>query len=207
MAITVLGRVSSINVRKVLWVLDELQFVYDREDWGAGFADAKSPQFLILNPNGQVPVIRDDGFVLWESNAIMRYFSEKRPGVLMPGDGQDRALAEQWLGWQATELNPAWVYAVMAILRKHPDYTDEKRITQSIAAWGRQMGMLDAQLARTGAYVAGEAFTLADIAIGLSVHRWKRVAFDKPEFGHVEAYYQRLLERKAGTTYMAPDMA
>lgn len=206
MAIRLLGRISSINVRKVAWVLDELGLVYDREDWGAGFADAKSPQFLILNPNGQVPVLDEDGFVLWESNVIMRYLSEKKPGVLLPTDAQKRALAEQWLGWQATELNPAWAYAVMAILRKHPDYTDEKRISQSIAAWAQQMAMLDDQLGRTGAYAAGEAFSLADIAIGLSVHRWKRVAFDKPEFGHVDAYYARLLQRPAGAAHMSAEM-
>src|SRR5688572_27084188 len=119
----VLGRVSSINVRKVLWTLDELEMPYEREDWGLPVRDPHAPEFVALNPNAQVPVIVDDGFVLWESNVVMRYVAEKDGrGTLLPADPKERAIIEQWLQWQATELNPQWGYAVYALLRKAPGY-------------------------------------------------------------------------------------
>jgi len=199
----VLGRANSSNVRKVLWTLDELGTAYEREDWGHGFRDARSPEFLNLNPNGQVPTIVDDGFVLWESNAIMRYLVEKENDrSLLSGDLRERALAEQWLAWQASELNPAWGYAVMALFRRAPGYDDPVRVQASIDHWGREMRILDAQLARTGAYAAGDNFSLADIALGISVHRWFAIKFDKPELASVQRYYDLLRERPAGAKYM-----
>ena len=73
----VLGRITSINVRKVLWAADEMGLGYAREDWGKPIRDPNVPEFLALNPNGQVPVVIDDGFVLWESGAVLRYLAEK----------------------------------------------------------------------------------------------------------------------------------
>lgn len=107
----ILGRITSINVRKVMWALDELGLPYEREDWGLPLRDPKVPQFLALNPNGQVPVFIEGEFVLWESNAILIYLAE-RAGQLLSTQMEPRALALQWLGWQASELNPSWGYAV-----------------------------------------------------------------------------------------------
>src|SRR5690606_5379370 len=96
MGLRVLGRVTSINVRKVLWALDELGVAYEREDWGLPLRDPRAPEFLALNPNGLVPVLIEDGFVLWESNAILTHLA-RRHGALLPGDPRDRALVDQWL--------------------------------------------------------------------------------------------------------------
>lgn len=106
--VRVLGRVTSINVRKVLWALEEFDESYDREDWGLPIRDPKVPEFLALNPNGQVPAfIDDDGLALWESNAVLLYLAKSR-SALMPVDNHAHARALQWLIWQATELNPPW---------------------------------------------------------------------------------------------------
>ena len=80
----VLGRVTSINVRKVLWLADELGLTCEREDWGLPIRDPKVPEFLALNPNGQVPVLIEDGFVLWESSAITRYLAGRQHSPLLP---------------------------------------------------------------------------------------------------------------------------
>src|SRR5688500_11898280 len=96
----VLGRITSINVRKVTWVLDETGVPYEREDWGMPLRDPKVPEFLKLNPNAQVPVIIDDGFVLWESNAIIRYLAKKHHSDLLPRDLEAQSLVDQWLSWQ-----------------------------------------------------------------------------------------------------------
>lgn len=202
----VLGRMSSINVRKVLWTLDELELGYDREDWGMPNRDPNVPEFTGLNPNAQVPVIVDEGFVLWESNAIMRYFAEKDGrGTVLPSLLRHRAIVEQWLQWQATELNPACGYAFHALRRKSAGYTDAERIADSIAKWSGKMQLLDARLKQAGEYVAHEKFSLADIALGLSVHRWFETPFTRPELPSVARYYARLKARPAGAKFLTAE--
>jgi len=201
--IKILGRVTSINVRKVLWALDELALPYEREDWGLPLRDPIVPEFLTLNPNGQIPVYVEGQFVLWESNAILIYLAE-REGQLLASQLEQRALALQWLGWQASELNPPWAYAVQALIRKTPGFDDPAKIADSIKAWGAKMALLDGQLAKGQPFVAGDSFSIADIALGLSVHRWLSIPADKPEFAAIEDYYERLLTREAGARWMGP---
>jgi glutathione S-transferase len=198
----ILGRITSINVRKVLWTADELGVTYLHEEWGTPPLNIKSAEYLALNPNGQIPVIIDDRFVLWESNAIMRYLAEPAGEVLIPADRHERARMEQWLSWQGTELNPSWAYAVMARLRKKPGFDDEAEIARSAARWAAKMSILEQQLEATSAYVAGDAFTLADIALGVSVHRWFATPIERPELPFVRGYYERLRQRRAGAPYM-----
>lgn len=200
----VLGRVTSSNVRKVLWALEELSLHYDREDWGLPLRDPKVPEFLALNPNGQVPVLIEGEFVLWESNAILIYLAE-REGALLPTQLEVRARVLQWLIWQASDLNPTWTYAVSALIRHMPGFDDPDRIAESMRRWGVMMGILERQLEKTGAFVAGNDFSIADIAIGISVHRWMSIAADKPELPAVADYYERLLSREAGTRWMGPE--
>ena len=202
----ILGRISSINVRKVLWTADELGLVYAREDWGLPLRDPKVPDFLALNPNAQVPVlVEDGGFTLWESHAIMRYLSE-RGGVhrLMPAGAHAAAHADQWLTWGATELNPAWGYAFSALVRHAPGHDDPAAIETSRRRWIAKMAILDAQLGATGAFAAGGEFTLADITLGLSVHRWFGTPMERPAFAQIDAYYARLKSRPAATPWFDP---
>jgi glutathione S-transferase len=192
----ILGRSSSINVRKVLWLCAELELPYRQEQWGTGFRSTHTPEFLALNPNGLVPVIRDGAFTLWESNTICRYLAARQGrDDLLPRALESRAIVEQWMDWQATELNDAWRYAFMGIVRKSPQHADPAGIAASIEQWSRRMTMLEARLAHTGAYVASETFTLADIGIGLATHRWFATPIDRPALPAVAAYYERLSER------------
>jgi glutathione S-transferase len=205
-ALQVLGRKSSINVRKVLWVCDELGLAYERSDWGQGFAPTQSPAFLALNPNALVPVIVDAGFVLWESNSICRYLAAKQGrSDLLPTDAAGRARVEQWMDWQAGELNNAWRYAFMALVRQSPAHTDATAIEASRDGWHRHMQILDAQLATTGAYVAGPHFTLADVVLGLSVHRWLMTPIARPELPAVVTYVERLRQRAGFTRYASKE--
>jgi len=193
-----LGKPSSINVRKVLWLCAELPLEIEHEAWGSGFRPTQTPEFLALNPNALVPVIRDGEFVLWESNTICRYLAGREGRVdLLPTAPAARARVEQWMDWQATDLNTAWRYAFMALVRESPAHRDAAAIAASVAAWNRLMGLLDAQLSETGAYAAGPTFTLADIVLGLSTHRWFATPFERPVLPAVQAYYDRLSERPA----------
>jgi glutathione S-transferase len=189
----VLGKTSSINVRKVLWTCAEVGRDYVREDWGSGFRATSEPEFLALNPNGLVPVIQDGDVVLWESNTICRYLAASAARHdLLPASPAARARVEQWMDWQATDLNSAWRYAFVALVRKLPGYTDAGLIAGSTREWNRHMALLDKQLDMTGAYVTGPELTLADIVLGLSVHRWLATPIERPALPAVEAYYARL---------------
>lgn len=192
----VLGRVSSINVRKVLWSCDEAGLAYEREDWGAGFRSTKDPEFLALNPFGLVPVLIDGDVVVRESNTICRYVAGKAGREdLLPADPTRRAQVEQWMDWQATDFNSAWNYAFLALVRKNPAYADPVEIEKSLAEWDRMVEMLDRHLAAGGLYLTGPDFTLADIVIGLSIHRWRETPHDHPDLPAVAAYYDRLCQR------------
>ena len=192
----ILGRSSSINVRKVLWLCAELGLAYEQEHWGVGFRDPREPAFLALNPNATVPVLVDGDVVLWESNTVCRYLAASRLRTdLLPSDPAARAKVEQWMDWQVAELNRAWSYAFMALVRRSPGHRDPDAIEASVAGWNRHMAILDAQLARSGAFVTGASFTLADIVLGLSTHRWFASPIDRPSLPAVLAYYERLTER------------
>ena len=192
----ILGKASSINVRKVLWTCDELGLSYEREDWGSGFASTHSPEFVRLNPNAQVPVIIDEAGVLWESNTICRYLAGKQQNTeLLPHEPAARARVEQWMDWQATTLNPTWGYAFLALGRPTPGYDDPARIAASVEAWNKAMAILDQRLTETAAHAAGHDFTLADVVLGVSVHRWMATPMERAALPAVEAYYARLKER------------
>jgi glutathione S-transferase len=196
--VRLLGRLSSINVRKVAWTCDEIGLDYAQEDWGGSFRSTREPEFLALNPNGLVPVIEDENGVLWGSNPICRYLAAKAGRIdLWPADPAARGRVDQWMEWQATELNGTWGYAFYALVRESPDHQDPDKIARSLAAWDGMMDLLDSHLAENGPYVCGEDFTLADIVIGLSVHRWRMTPHSMPDLGSVLEYYERLCDRAA----------
>jgi glutathione S-transferase len=184
----VIGRASSINVRKVLWTCAEIGLPFERVDAG--------PDHAALNPNRLVPVLRDGDFVLWESNTICRYLARRHGrNDLLPTEPRAQADVERWMDWQAGELNNAWRYAFMALVRKSPAHTDAAQIAASIAHWNRHIGMLEAPLLQSDAFVAGAAFTLADVVIGLSLQRWLMTPIERPLLPGVLRYHAGLLNR------------
>jgi glutathione S-transferase len=184
------GRPNSINVRKVLWLCEELALPLQHDPLDA---PGDAARLLALNPNGLVPVLIDGEAVLRESNTICRYLAAReRRHDLLPAEPLARARVEQWMDWQATDLNSAWRSPFMALVRRNPDYQDARQIQTSIATWNHLMTLLDAQLAHTGAYVAGADFTLADIVLGLSANRWLMTPMQRPDLPAVEAWVARL---------------
>jgi glutathione S-transferase len=191
--VKILGKPGSINVRKVLWTCAELGLPFELEAWGEGFRPTSAPEFLAMNPNAMVPVLVDAGLVLWESNTICRYLCAQHGGAaLLPAAPKQRAVVEQWMDWQATELNNAWRYAFMALVRGSPAHANSSQVAASCANWNRLLGFLDARLAATGAFAAGDTFTLADIVLGLSVNRWHMTPLERPAYPALAAWYARL---------------
>lgn len=196
------GYAQSINVRKVLWMCEELALPFEREDWGGSGRSPDEPQFRALNPVGMVPVIDDAGTVVWESNVIVRYLAASRGRAdLAPADPAARAQVEQWMDWQASDFNNSWRVCFQALVRRNPAFQDAAAIAASVQLFTGMVGIVDAQLARTGAYIAGRQFTIADIVIGLSLHRWRSLPITRPCYREVERYYQLLTERRGFRQY------
>ncbi len=193
------GRANSINVRKVLWLAEELGLAYEREDWGRGFRPLSDPEFAAMNPLRLIPAIDDDGFQMSESNATLRYLAGKHGAeALFPSDLRARAQIDRWMDWQATELTSAWRGAFLGGVMKLSIPGGEAVIKASMQEWPRKMLMIEQQLASTGGHIAGPAFTLADIPIGLIVHRWYASdlpEMERPDMPATAAYYDRLSGR------------
>jgi glutathione S-transferase len=192
----VYGRPNSINVRKVLWMLAELELEYEREDWGRGFRPTEDPEFRKINPVGVVPVIDDGDFRLRESHSIVRYLAAKYDRAdLYSKDIKERATIESWMDWAATEFANGMRPVFHGLIVKNPAFVD--RVEAGIKEWSGQMQVLEAHLSNTGPHVMGRDFTIGDIPVGLVVNRWFSIPFNKPEFKAVSAYYDKLAQRPA----------
>ena len=200
------GRVSSINVRKVVWCAQELGLRFERTDAGGKFGVVQTPAYRALNPNALVPAIEDDGaadgetFRLWESNVIVRYLCARHaPGTLYPEPLAARFDAERWMDWQQTTLNPASRDAFMQWVRTPADRRDAAAAERSVRATEPLLALLDAHLAvRT--FMAGDRFTMADIPVGCELHRWfglPGALYARPAWPNLERYFAALRARPA----------
>ena len=170
--IRIWGRISSINVRKVVLAAQLLEIPFERVDAGRQFGITRTPEYLARNPNALVPTLEDGDFVLWESNVIVRYLcATHAAGTLYPQDLRRRFDAERWMDWQQTTLNPAGRDAFWQIVRTPEGERDAAAIDRSIAATEPLLATLDAHLARQ-AFIAGDALTMADLPIACEMHRW-----------------------------------
>ena len=199
------GRMSSINVKKVVWTAQELGLVFQRNEAGGQFGLVKTPEYLRLNPNALVPVMEDGDFVLWESNVIVRYLCAKHsPGQLYPSDLRERFEAERWMDWQQTTFSPASRPGFWQLIRTAPEQRNAQVLSDSNAAVEALLATLDAQLGRH-AFVAGDRFTMADVVLGCEAHRWFGLPQPRQSWPNVERWYQGLRARQASAGIL--DMA
>ncbi|MGH7212668.1 MAG: glutathione S-transferase family protein [Acetobacteraceae bacterium] len=198
------GRANSSNVMKVIWLLEELGLPYQRIDAGGAFGVTDTPEYRAMNPNSLVPTLQEDDFVLWESNVILRYLCEANApdSPMFPRDLHARASIDRWMDWQQTTLNGPMSPVFWGLVRTPPEQRDMDAIGRGIQATGEVLARLDAVLARVP-YVVGPVFTLADMPLGVHIHRWFFFPVEKPALPHVRAWYDRLLERPAYRTHVA----
>jgi glutathione S-transferase len=191
------GRANSINVHKVLWTLDELKVPYERVDAGLHFGVVNTPEYRAMNPNGRVPTIDDDGFILWESNAIVRYLAAKHASSLWPSDPRVRADADRWMDWASIMFLPVFTPLFWGLVRTPAEKRDWSAVRAAAAATAQSLRVLEQGL-EGRAYVAGKEFTVGDIPIGVNLYRWFAFeGIERPGLPAVEAYYKRLAERPA----------
>lgn len=191
------GRKNSYNVQKVLWCCEELEIPFRRHDAGGLFGGTEKDEYLSRNPTGLVPTISDEGFVLWESNAIVRYLSAKHGrGTLWPEDPKVRALADKWMDYQLGTLWPAFKDALVGLIRTPPEQRVPKKIEASVRAAAEVLFVLDAQL-NDNEYVTGTSLSVGDIALGSSVYRWLELDIERPDLPALAAWHARLEARPA----------
>jgi glutathione S-transferase len=191
------GRMSSINVKKVVWTAQELALDIQRTEAGGLFGVVKTPEYMALNPNSLVPVIEDEDYVLWESNVIVRYLCAKHAmGPMYPTDLRERFDAERWMDWQQTTLNPASRPGFWQLVRTPPEQRNAAVIEESNAGVEALMAVLDAHLANRS-FMVGERFSMADIPIACEIHRWFGLPQQRQSRPHIERWYDSMRARQA----------
>ena len=195
--IKIWGRNTSSNVQKAMWAVGELKLEHQRIDIGGPFGKNKEPAYLAMNPNGLVPTLEEeDGFLLWESNSVVRYLAAKydKDAVLEPKDLRERALASKWMDWQLTTVGPAIFGAFWGLVRTPPEKRDMAAIEESQKKTTAAMQILDAQLGKTK-FVAGERFSYGDIPVGIMCYRYRRLVPQRPATSNLDRWYDAIAAR------------
>jgi glutathione S-transferase len=197
--IKIWGRNTSSNVQKAMWAVGELGLEHERIDIGGAFGMNREPKYLAMNPNGLVPTLEEeDGFLLWESNSIVRYLAGKhdKNGVLEPKDPKQRALASQWMDWQLSVVGPAITPAFWGLIRMPEEKRDMAAIKTSQEKTAAVMQILDAQLGKTQ-FVTGDAFSYGDIPVGVMCYRYVQLVPNRPATPNLDRWYAAISGRKA----------
>ena len=190
------GRMSSINVRKVVLCAQWLGLDLPRTDAGMAFGVVDSPAFRAMNPNGLVPVLADGDFVLWESNTIVRYLCAKHASAFYPSDLQVRASAEKWMDWTTSTLAEPFKAVFWGVVRTPAEKQNWDSINAGRQACIAALSTVDNALAEQP-YLSGETFGMGDIPLGCFIYAWFEMPIERPSMPHLEAWYQRLQQRPA----------
>ena len=191
------GRRSSANVQKVMWLIGELQLAHEHIPAGGPYGVVNEPRFRAMNPNGLVPVIENDGLIMWESNAILRYLAAAYgEDKFWPPDPKERAPIDQWEEWAATTFQPDLIGLFVNYWRTPESQRNANVIRNFQQRSERTLRILDAELAKRP-YVASDKLTLADIASGVHLYRYYTMGTPYPSLLNVEAWYKRLQDRPA----------
>jgi glutathione S-transferase len=199
------GRRSAFNVQKVLWGLDELGVRYMHRDAGGAAGGLDTAEFLAMNPHGRVPVLVEAGLTLWESHSILRYLgAHYAEGEVWTDVPAERAKLEAWMDWAQATLQPDFMRLFWGYYRAPVEQHVAKRIGAWVKAVDAHLQLLDQQLANQR-YLAGDAFTLADIPAGTALFRYFEMGLDVPRPPNVMAWYARLCDRPAYQTNIMTD--
>lgn len=195
--LTLWGRLSSCNVQKAVWLLEELALPYRHINAGGDFGGLDDPAYRAMNPHGRVPTLKDGDAVVWESEAILRYLAARYGApALWSDDPAERAAVDQWLAWTAASLYRDWIDLFWHRVRTPPERQDAVEIERLRASTAERYAFLERQLA-TRNWIAGDAFSLADVAAGMTLYRWHEMPIERPDLPRVRAWYDRLRERPA----------
>ncbi len=196
----VLGRATSVNVQKVMWLIDELGLEAERVDIGGKYAGDKTPAYLAKNPNGQIPTLEDGDFILWESQAIVRYLLDKYGNApWLPDDAETRGRANQWMDWYLAMMHPPMTVIYFQNVRATAETKDPAALQANIDKAAKLWTMVDAQLTDRD-YLTGDTLNMGDIPLGCAAYRWHSLVPDGPDLPNLKAWWDRLNVRPAYKT-------
>ena len=206
--IKIFGRVTSSNVQKALWCATELELDFEHDpEYGGDFGRVDEPEYRALNPNGLVPTLVHDDFVLWESNSIVRYLGAVfGAGSLWPTDPKARAASEKWMDWSMSSLERAYFPAFFELIRKTPEERSQEAVDRAVKAATPLLGILNDALG-DGPFVTGDQLTVGDIVFGPTLHRWYNLDLPHPDTPNVRAWYDNALGRPAFAKHVAIALA
>ncbi len=197
MVLKIYGRNNSINVQKAVWCAAEIGLDFERIDFGGAFGGNDEDWFLALNPNGRIPVIDDDGFILWESHSIVRYLAAKYDASgLWPEDPARRGEADRWMDWQLGTLQVPFFHVFWGLVRTPEAERDDDLIHRNETELARLFGLADTHMAGRE-YFAGPGLSIADMPMGAAAYRWYGMDLDRPDYPNLRRYHDRLAERPA----------
>jgi glutathione S-transferase len=196
--IKIWGRNTSANVQKVMWAVAEIGLPHERVDIGGPFGQNREPAYLAMNPNGLVPTLEEeDGFLLWESNSIVRYLAARHDaGALEPADPKARARASAWMDWQLSVLAPAIFPAFWGLVRTPPEKRDHAAIEDSKKKTTAAIEIVDGQLGKT-AFLAGDTFSYGDIPVAVMANRYRQIVPERPPLRNFERWFATIAARQA----------
>jgi glutathione S-transferase len=193
----VLGRTSSINVQKVMWVVGELGIEVDQTNIGGPYGGNDKPEYLELNPNGRVPTIIDGDHIQWESNSCVRYLAEREgTATWYPKNLQTRGLANMWMDWATTTVHPLMFPLFWGLIRTPEEDKDPDAIEAARVGLGDVWGLLDKHLA-TSKYLAGDEISMGDVPAACFAYRWHTLDIERPDLPNFRAWYDRIADRPA----------
>ena len=192
----VYGRNNSVNVQKVMWVIGELGLASERLDVGGAFGQNDQDWYLAMNPMGRVPVLDDDGYILWESHSIIRYLAQKHDSDLYTGDAQARGDMDKWLDWQIGFMQPAITPVFWGLIRTAEADRDMAAIQAASLETAKLIGILNDHLQGRD-FMAGGQFSIADVPVGAMTYRWYGLEVEHPYYPNLRAWYERLTQRPA----------
>jgi glutathione S-transferase len=191
------GRTNSVNVQKVMWAVGELGVKHERIDAGLAFGLVNEPWYRAMNPNGRIPLIEDDGLILWESNAIVRFLSSKYgEGSLYPTKLEARADTDRWMEWSTSTISPVMSPLFWGLIRTPPEQRNIQLIDESRDKMEEYAAILDAHLVDK-CFITGDTLTMGDIPLGCFINRWYRLPIERPSYANLAAWIERLRERPA----------
>lgn len=198
----ILGRKNSSNVIPVMWTIAELKLEHVRRNIGGTFGGLDSSEYGTINPNRLVPTMNDNGFILWESNTIIRYLCKQYGnGSLYPEDPQQCALADQWMEWFKSTVMPSFYPAFWGLVRTPPEEQDPEHIRASARLTGEKLKVLDHRL-ENRLFILGDDFTMADIPLGAILYRYSHLDIERPPLPNIETWYNRLQQRDSYRTHV-----
>ncbi|MEQ8320483.1 MAG: glutathione S-transferase family protein [Rhodospirillales bacterium] len=195
--VRVLGRANSINVQKVMWIAAEIGLDVERVDIGGAFGGNDQADYLAKNPNGRIPTLEDGEFILWESNAIVRYLAEKYGSApWQPARVEDKFHAHQWMDFYLTTLHPSMTTIFWTLVRTAPEDRDQAALDKALAEAAKAFAIVDAHLAQN-TFMTGTAPTIGDVPLGCAAYRWHNLEIERPDLPHLKRWYESLASRLA----------